>query len=403
MGGLAKARLGQLLRDAGELSPENLRKALSAQLICGGKIGTSLIELEMVPIDEVSRHLATQLNLPEATPALLDQTSQAVLDLVPRDLCARYKVVPLKLEGRQLKVVMLDPMNLAQIDELSFVTGLQVQPVVTPELRLYYLLERYFGVERPSRYLRVPEDEPLPLDTGGPRPQRRRYLEPLELPPLEPMGSSLELEVDDDDDDLQIDVDLDLEPARGVAPEEPPPDDEDLGLMYLDSFTDLPVIEDAPAPLEQALAAMDRARSQQDVARCLVQPVVAGTSLTVLFMVRGKALVGVAAQGTDAAARVGELVVSLTPRSLLRECFERRVVVRGPGQDPFVNLVAGYLEAPAPVEACVAPVFAGQQVAQLLCTLSGQSPLDGGAAEALGQLCARATQRHARLVSDLSR
>ncbi len=403
MGGLAKARLGQLLRDAGELSNENLRKALSAQLICGGKIGTSLIELEMVPIDEVSRFLSTQLNLPEATPALLDKTSQAVLDLIPRDLCMQRKVVPLKVEGRQLKVAMLDPLNLAQIDELSFATGLLVQPVVTPELRLYYLLERYFGVERPSRYLRVPEDEPLPLDASSPQPQRRRYLEPLELPPLEPMEPSEELEID-------IDIDLELEPeddgAAREAAGEAAPDDEELGLVYLDSFTDLPVIEDAPAeepPLERALAALDRARDQQEVADALVQPVVAGTSLTVLFMVRGKALVGVAARGTAAADRVGELVVSLTPRSLLRQCFERRTVIRGPGQDPFVNLVAGYLEAPAPAETCLAPVFAGQQVAQLLCTLSGQGPLGDDAAGALTRLCARASERHARLVLDLSR
>ena len=388
-----KPMLGQLLREAGVLSAQDLDKALSAQLICGGKIGTSLIELEMVPIDQVSHHLAAQLNLPEATPEILDQTSQEVLSLVPQELCERYKVIPLRLEGRLLLLAMLDPMDLAQVDELSFVTGLHIQPIVAPELRLYYLLERYFGLERPSRYLRIPEDDPLPLDIQSPQPQRRRYLEPIELPALEPMEQHLDLDLDDE---------------SATPPPARPTEDDDLGLVYLDSFTDLPLAS-APAapaesPLAQALARLEQAHSQQAVASALVQPVAGGTSLSVLFMVRGKALVGIAAHGSQCTAQdVGELVVSLTPRSMLREAHQRRAVVRGPGQDPFMHLVASYLGAPVPTEACVVPIFSGEQVVQLLCTLSAAGPLDPRVAEDLQLLCARATDRYASLLTRLAR
>ncbi len=406
--------LGQLLREAGLLSAEDLEKALSAQLICGGKIGTSLIELEMVPINEVSRHLALQHNLPEATQAVLDQVSPEVLALVPQELCSRYKVVPVQLQGRLLQLAMLDPMDLAQVDELSFVTGLRIQPMVAPELRLYYLLERHFGLERPSRYLRVPEDDALPLDDAlsldeqsPERPQRRRYLAPMELPPMEPMEPEDDLDLNVD---VDVDVDVDLSPEPLAPPPEPspsPPSDEDLGLVYLDSFTDLPVIEDAPAetsPLEQALARLQQAGSQHAVAQALVRPVAGGSTLSVLFLVRGQALVGVAAHGDPCKAdEVGDLVLSLTPRSALREAFERRVVIRASGQDPFLHLVASYLGALAPVEACVAPILAGQRVVQILCVLSAGGPLTRGAGDDLQRLCAAATERYAHLIRRMSR
>ena len=410
----ARPPLGQLLYDAGLPSAQDLRKALSAQLICGGKIGTSLIELEMVPIDQVSRHLAAQLDLPEATPQILDRATDEVLSLVPRELCSRYKVIPLGLEGRLLKLAMLEPLDLAQVDELSFVTGLRIQPMVAPELRLYYLLERHFGLERPSRYLRIPEDEPLCLETPGSRPQRRRYLEPLELPPLEPMdpapapGDPYASRPAGDTFELTIDVAEEVVDPGAPEQRSAPADEDDLGLVYLDSFTDLPAAG-APAapgqpPLEQALSWLQQAQSPQAVATALVQPVASGTALSVLFLVRGKALVGVAAHGTESTAEeVGELVVSLTPRSMLRQAYEQRAVVCGSGQDPFMQLVASYLGASAPAGACVAPVLAGQQVVQLLCTLYADTPLAPDAARDLQRLCAHATKRYASLVSHLAR
>ena len=383
--------LGELLCEAGLLSAQDLNKALSAQLICGGKIGTSLIELEMVAIDQVSRHLAAQLGLPEATPPILEQASQEALSLIPRELCSRYKVLPLMVQDRLLHVAMLDPMDLAQVDELSFVTGLRVQPMVAPELRLYYLLERHFGLERPSRYLRVPGGDAVELSSG--QPQRRRYLMPLEV--------DVDMEMDEDED-LELELPEEYTDARPA-----PPAEDDLGLVYLDSFTDVPVTS-APAapaqsPLERALARLEQARNQQDVASALVLPVAGGTVLSVLFVVRGQALIGVAAHGTASTAEeVGELVLSLTPRSMLREAFRQRAVLRGPGQDPFMHLVASYLGAPAPAEACVAPIFAGEQeVVQLLCTLSANSPLEAVAADVLHRLCASATDRYARLLSRL--
>lgn len=394
-----KPMLGQLLREDGLLSAQDLDKALSAQLICGGKIGTSLIELEMVPIDQVSCHLAAQFNLPEATPQLLDQATQEVLSLVPQELCSRYKVVPLRLEGRLLLLAMLNPTDLAQVDELSFVTGLRIQPMVAPELRLYYLLERYFGLERPSRYLRVPEDDPLPLDIQSQQPQRRRYLAPIELPPLEPM-----------EPEPEQNLDLDLAPDLDDAPSAPPapPIEDDLGLVFLDSFTSMPAAsapaEPSESPLSVAMTMLEQAHSQQAVASALVRPVVDGTSLSVLFMVRGKALVGIAAHGSRSTAEeVGELVVSLIPRSTLRQAHAQRTVIRASGQDPFMHLVASYLGAPTPAEACVVPIFSGEQVVQLLCTLSAAGPLAPGAAEDLQRLCARATERYASLLTRLSR
>ncbi len=65
------------------------------------------------------------------------------------------RVVPLALNNRKLTVAMADPSDFATIDEISFLTGFIVVPVITPELRLVNALEKYYRIKRELRYIKV--------------------------------------------------------------------------------------------------------------------------------------------------------------------------------------------------------------------------------------------------------
>jgi hypothetical protein len=78
-----------------------------------------------------------------------------VLALLPRELVEQHSVVPLKLEGRRLTLLMPDPSNFKLIEELAFRTGLIIKPVVAAEVRLILALEKHYNIGRDRRYIHV--------------------------------------------------------------------------------------------------------------------------------------------------------------------------------------------------------------------------------------------------------
>lgn len=375
-----KHKLGHLLVQAGLITNEKLRQALAAQLICGGKLGTNLVELEMVPLDQVSRLLSSQLQVPEASDHLLGQVSDAVLALVPHELCARVMAIPFAAQNRTLDLAMLNPLDLEAVDELAFAAGMQVRTHVIPELRLYYFLERYLGVERPKRFLRVPRATATPPHVGvvppPPQQQRRRYLEPTaDIPEAQPLV---------------------LPTDHGGAG--------DPDLVMLDNFTQDPasdeelceVTVEQPAPAQPPPPA-----SSDELAQYVVRRLLPGTTVNVLLVVRGEMALGRAAHGVECPdSRVRQLVLSLAPASLLREALTRRAAVRGSSNDPMLGLMATFLGAPPPKDGCVAPIRLGDDVVQILCALAPE-PLSPDISQTLCAASNQATTSYGHLLEQL--
>src|SRR4029077_18109321 len=69
---------------------------------------------------------------------------QAVLKLVPREICEKHQVIPVRRNGPTLIVAMADPSNIYAIDELKFLTQDNIEPVVTSEGGLETALSRYY-------------------------------------------------------------------------------------------------------------------------------------------------------------------------------------------------------------------------------------------------------------------
>ncbi len=146
-------KLGEILIDQGKITEAQLQKALKAQLIFGGHLGTSLIELGYIDEDILGKALSASFNVPYATIDLLQNVPYAVVRAIPAKLVEKYKVVPIRLEGKTLQLAMLDPKNLMALDEISFVTGYRIEPWVSPEIRIFQVLEKHYNIPRSQRYI----------------------------------------------------------------------------------------------------------------------------------------------------------------------------------------------------------------------------------------------------------
>jgi Type II secretion system (T2SS), protein E, N-terminal domain len=156
-------RIGELLMQRGLLTQEQLAQALHGQAIFGGRLGTNLVEMGFVTEEQIAACLSQQLGLPCARPQWVAAIEREVIACMSRDMAERYRVIPLRKEGRDLHVGLADPQNLERVDELSFAMGCPLRPYVITEVTLNYALERYYGIRREVRYLKLAGAEPAEM------------------------------------------------------------------------------------------------------------------------------------------------------------------------------------------------------------------------------------------------
>jgi len=145
-------KLGQLLVERGWVTGEQLIRAIQSQRLLGGRIGTCLLEMDVVTEDQLLDTLSLQLHVPPARIDNLRGIEDEILDLVPAKLASRGLVVPFAASKNELKVATLQVRNLALLDELSFAANRRVAPHIASEVRLFEALEKYYGFEIPRRF-----------------------------------------------------------------------------------------------------------------------------------------------------------------------------------------------------------------------------------------------------------
>jgi len=146
-----------MLLNAGLINREQFEEALSNRVLYGGKIGTSLIELGFISEEELARFLSDKLNVPYVHPEQLLHIPPETINLLPREMALKYGAIPLKLERKRLSLVMADPADLTAIDEISFITGYSITPLITPEVRLIQALGIYYHTAVDFRFQKVIE------------------------------------------------------------------------------------------------------------------------------------------------------------------------------------------------------------------------------------------------------
>jgi hypothetical protein len=145
-------KLGQLLVARGWITVQQLTRALQNQNAVGGRIGTCLLEMDVLGEDLLARSLSEQLGVPAAVIEDLRGIPDEVLRLIPEKLARRCRAVPFRVAGGRLDVAMQDPRNLVCQDEIAFACGRRVKVHVLHELRIFEALQRYYREECPSRY-----------------------------------------------------------------------------------------------------------------------------------------------------------------------------------------------------------------------------------------------------------
>ena len=152
------ARLGELLVGAGGLDAKELEQALRAQVVWGGRLGTNLIELGFIDLDELSRVLGKQHRMPAAQAHHFEKSDPALQQMLPAELAEKYLVVPLlRIADGQIALAGMDPLDADALAEIAAVLGVGPEALVVSvaaEQRMRYQLERVYGLARGPRYLR---------------------------------------------------------------------------------------------------------------------------------------------------------------------------------------------------------------------------------------------------------
>ncbi|HYJ96040.1 MAG TPA: type IV-A pilus assembly ATPase PilB [Vicinamibacterales bacterium] len=137
-------RIGELLLKEKRITPEQLQEALNYQRQNGGKLGFNLIKLGFVKDDEITALLSKQYGVPSIALGQFD-VDATVVKLVPSETAQKYQIIPLSRSGATLTIAMTDPTNVFAMDDIKFMTGYNVEPVVASETAVVDAITKYYG------------------------------------------------------------------------------------------------------------------------------------------------------------------------------------------------------------------------------------------------------------------
>jgi type IV pilus assembly protein PilB len=140
--------LGDLLVRENLITRQQLRQALEFQRVHGGRLGYCLIQLGWVTGDDISSILCRQFGLPSINLPFF-KVDPSIVKLIPPETARKYQVLPLSREGSTLTVATIDPTDVLAMDDLQFMTGFTIEPVVAAESAIRGAIRTHYGAGRP--------------------------------------------------------------------------------------------------------------------------------------------------------------------------------------------------------------------------------------------------------------
>jgi type IV pilus assembly protein PilB len=138
------SRLGDLLQRRGDLSAEQLAKALEAQREHGGALASHLVKLGFVSEEQLLSYLEREYRLPIVDPLSLE-IPREVLSVIPQALVMKHHLIPTNLVRSTLTIAMADPSNLIAINEIKFLTGYDIKIAVAAPAAIQSAIERHYA------------------------------------------------------------------------------------------------------------------------------------------------------------------------------------------------------------------------------------------------------------------
>ncbi|HEV3036186.1 MAG TPA: type IV-A pilus assembly ATPase PilB [Candidatus Angelobacter sp.] len=139
-------RLGDLLVREKIITSDQLEKALKAQRDAGpnARLGAVLVKLGFVSDEEVTNFLSRQYGVPAINLQYFEIDS-SVVKLIPEETAKRYQILPLSRVGASLTIAMVDPTNVFAMDDIKFMTGFNIEPVVASESAIMDAIDKAYS------------------------------------------------------------------------------------------------------------------------------------------------------------------------------------------------------------------------------------------------------------------
>ncbi len=138
------AKLGEILVRENLVTSQQLREALEYQRTNGGRLGSNLIKLGIISDDVITAVLSRQYGVPSINLELF-QIEEETIKLISHEVSLKYTVLPISKVGATLTLAMADPTNVFAMDDIKFMTGLNVEPVIASEASLQIAITKYYS------------------------------------------------------------------------------------------------------------------------------------------------------------------------------------------------------------------------------------------------------------------
>ncbi|RME05596.1 MAG: type II secretion system protein GspE, partial [Deltaproteobacteria bacterium] len=139
-------KLGELLVQEDLISREQLETALAEQKISGGRLSVYLSKLGYLEESEMCDILSKQYGVPSINLSEFEIDPE-VIKIIPEDVVEKYRVIPISKADTSLIVAMADPSNILAMDDIKFLTGLNVEAVVATEESIQAAIEKYYNTQ----------------------------------------------------------------------------------------------------------------------------------------------------------------------------------------------------------------------------------------------------------------
>jgi len=140
---VGSSRLGEMLVKSKLITEDQLKKALGQQSTAGGRLGSNLVKLGFLTEEDITSFLSKQYGVPSINLAHFE-IDQSVIKLVPAEIAQKHMVIPINRKGSVLTVAMADPSNIFAIDDIKFLSGFKVEPVVAAETSIKNAINKHY-------------------------------------------------------------------------------------------------------------------------------------------------------------------------------------------------------------------------------------------------------------------
>ncbi len=150
-------RFGEMLVGSGKIDEQQLNEALALQKEKGKRLGTCLMELGYLTESGLMEMLSQHFGVPSVD---LEDTEidPGVLKIIPADIARKYTILPVSKAGATVTLAMIDPTNVFAMDDVKFMTGYRVEPVVASEAALRAAIEEHYGSTHAIELKKVMDD-----------------------------------------------------------------------------------------------------------------------------------------------------------------------------------------------------------------------------------------------------